>query len=81
MQLYSEKRTKAEKNMYSDNGWNLFIFNENYKHTQSKNSISFKQNKKKKSTSIIKLLYTSDKRKIFKEAISKNDTLYSEKQR
>ena len=31
----------------SDNGWNLFIFNENYKHTQSKNSISFKQNKKK----------------------------------
>ena len=47
MQLYSEKRRKAEKNIYSDNGWNLFIFNENYKHTQSKNSISFKQNKKK----------------------------------
>ena len=46
MQLYSEKRRKAEKNIYSDNGWNLFIFNENYKHTQSKNSISFKQKKK-----------------------------------
>ena len=62
MQLYSEKRRKAEKNIYSDNGWNLFIFNENYKHTQSKNSISFKQ-KKKKSTPLIKLLYTSDEEK------------------
>lgn len=83
MQLKTEKRRKAEKNVDGNNCENLFKNDEHYKYTQKVQQAPSKIKTKKSIPKPITSNCSNPliKRKILRETISKNDTLYSERQR